>query len=61
MIDVDHSSHEIFNATRKCLQKKRNKGIKEMIYGNGNTSNKIVKYLEKVKLSDKLLKKQITY
>ena len=30
-----------------------------MIYGNGNSSKKIVKYLEKIQITDKMLQKKI--
>lgn len=60
VIDVNHSSREIFNAIKNSMQKKR-KIPKGMIYGNGTASKKIVKYLEKVKLSNELFKKQIAY
>lgn len=61
VIDVNHSSTEIFNAVLKCLHKKTNITFNEMIYGNGNASKKIVKFIEEVRLSDELLKKQIMY
>jgi UDP-N-acetylglucosamine 2-epimerase (non-hydrolysing)/GDP/UDP-N,N'-diacetylbacillosamine 2-epimerase (hydrolysing) len=60
VIDVGNSKDAIFTAIHKSLKKNVYQKNKK-IYGNGHTAKKIVKYLENVKLSDELLKKQIMY
>jgi len=42
-------------------RKQKGKAVTESIYGNGNASKKIVRYLENFKINDKLLEKQIQY
>ena len=37
------------------------KNNRKMIYGNGNSSKKIVKHLEKIQITDKMLQKKIIY
>jgi UDP-N-acetylglucosamine 2-epimerase (non-hydrolysing)/GDP/UDP-N,N'-diacetylbacillosamine 2-epimerase (hydrolysing) len=61
VVDVGHSKYAIFAAITKPLKKNNAHQKKTKIYGNGHAAKKIVKYLEKVKLSDELLKKQIMY
>ncbi|MCV0393562.1 MAG: UDP-N-acetylglucosamine 2-epimerase (hydrolyzing) [Nitrosopumilus sp.] len=60
VIDVDHSSKKILQAIKKCL--KTNVVRKtDKIYGDGNSSKIIIKYLENIKLNNDILKKQIRY
>ena len=61
VIDVEHSYNKIYEILRKCLEKKYLNKKPEKIFGTGHASRKIVKYLEKIKLSDDILKKQIEY
>ena len=48
----------IKNAIRNALKTKRKKSL---LYGNGNSSQKIIRYLEKIKLNYELIEKQLTY
>lgn len=63
VIDVpSFSSTKIFFAIQKGLKTfPQIKKSHSKIYGNGTASNQIVKILEKIKLDDNLLKKQLTY
>jgi len=49
----------IYNQIQKSLHSK--KIIRDKIYGTGNSSKKIVQILEKIKLDEKLIQKQIYY
>lgn len=52
----------IFRTLNKVIKmKKSGKIMSGKIYGSGNSSKKIVKYLENLRLDNKLIKKQITY
>ena len=60
IINVKPSKREIFKAIEKCLNKKTS--FKKLnVYGSGNASNKIIRYLETIDLSKELIKKQIYY
>jgi len=48
----------IKNAIRNALKTKRKKSL---LYGNGNSSQKIIRYLEKIKLDDELMEKKLGY
>ncbi len=62
VIDVeDNSTKKIYSAIKKSLENKMRKNNRKMIYGNGNSSKKIVKHLEKIQITDKLLQKKIIY
>ena len=52
-------SSKIESAIKKSLNSKPKKISR--IYGNGNSTKKIVKVLENIPLNKKLLQKQITY
>jgi len=60
VIDVENSKDAIFTAIRKSLKKNINKKNGK-IYGNGHAAKKIVKYLEKIRITNDLLQKQIEY
>jgi GDP/UDP-N,N'-diacetylbacillosamine 2-epimerase (hydrolysing) len=51
----------VLNAIQNALQMKNKKIKKEWIYGNGNASKKIIKYLKRIKLDKNLLEKQLVY
>lgn len=64
VINVGHNGSEIIAAVKKSLfDKKYLKTIKKIKnpWGKGNAAKKIVKVLEKIKIDDKLLTKQIVY
>jgi len=57
-----NSTSEIRKAIMKSFKKNNStKTSKQLIYGNGTSSKKIVKILETIKINDELLKKQISY
>lgn len=60
VIDVEHSHTEIYKIIRKCLKNYHNRKT-EKIFGCGNASKKIVKYLEKTIITNDIFKKQIQY
>jgi hypothetical protein len=39
----------------------KTKRKKSLLYGNGNSSQKIIRYLEKIKLDDELMEKKLGY
>ncbi len=51
----------VLNAIQNALDLKNKKFKKEWIYGKGNASKKITKYLERIKLDRNLLQKQLVY
>ncbi len=57
---TDASPSNIRKAILSALRAK-NKSTKDLIYGNGTASKKIVKHLERIKLDTKLIQKQIYY
>ncbi len=63
VIDVEDVKIElIVKAITKALRMKKNKELKNCkIYGNGKSSNKIVRILEKIQLNNELIQKQIFY
>ena len=48
----------IKNAIRKALKTKRKKSL---LYGNGTSSQKITRHLEKIKLDNELMEKRLRY
>jgi len=56
--DPNRLQKAILNSFKR---KRKGKTTKYRIYGNGNSSKKIVKILEKTKLDKKLIQKQIFY
>lgn len=56
-VETDNPT-QICNAIDKALHMKNR--VKQ-VYGSGNASKRIVKYLEKISLDEQLIKKQITY
>lgn len=62
VIDVlDVSTGHIHKAILQALMKKQGLVKKELIYGDGTASKKIVKHLERITLDKKLIQKQIYY
>tara|TARA_B100001248_G_scaffold250487_1_gene224642 strand:- start:37420 stop:38595 length:1176 start_codon:yes stop_codon:yes gene_type:complete len=64
IIDVPHKSKLIVRAINKCLKDKafrRSVGKSKNPYGDGNSAQRIVKILEKIKLDNKLIQKRINY
>ena len=64
IINVGHNRSEIVNAIKKALFDQKFKGgLKKCInfYGDGYSSEKIVKILEEIKINKKLLNKKITF
>jgi len=61
VIDVEHSSVKIHQAIKSCLKTNFNQRKSEKVFGNGNASQKIVKYLIKTSITNDILKKQIQY
>jgi len=59
VINVKKESKTLIkNAIRKALKTKRKKSL---LYGNGTSSQKITRHLEKIKLNDELIKKRLRY
>ena len=52
------SKTQIKNAIRKALKAKRKKSL---LYGNGTSSQKITRHLEKIKLNNELMEKRLRY
>lgn len=63
IIDVENgSAYSIYLAILKALKRKKDqKLVSDYIYGKGNASEKIVKYLERIPLNKELIQKQIFY
>ena len=64
VIDVDYDSSQIEKAIEKALydDEFKNKIVNNKNpYGDGNSSNKIVKYLETIDIGKSVIQKQITY
>jgi GDP/UDP-N,N'-diacetylbacillosamine 2-epimerase (hydrolysing) len=63
VIDVENIlSNNIYKSILKGLKNKENKILKtNKIYGNGTSSQKIVKILETIPISEKLINKEIMY
>ena len=59
VINVKNESKILIkNAIGKALKTKRKKSL---LYGNGTSSQKITRHLEKIKLNDELMKKRLRY
>jgi len=62
VIDVSDSTNSIYKGILKSMKIRKNKKFKkEYLYGRGNSAAKIVNYLEKIKINNKLIEKQIFY
>jgi len=62
VIDVNHSSIEIFDIIKKIIFSRKKIHYKNSkIYGNGDASKKIVDILTKIKINDDIIQKQIHY
>lgn len=58
---IDTSSNNIHKAIASAIKTKKQKKRKNLIYGDGTASKKIVKHLERITLDKKLIQKQIYY
>ena len=63
IINVDYNKNRIKKAIKKALENKKTKNNKKQqnLYGNGNSSKKIVKLLEKIDLNKISIQKKLTY
>ena len=61
VIDVTNETNSIINGIQKALRLKNKKFRRNNIYGDGKSSEKIVKHLEKITIDKKLIQKQIFY
>ena len=62
VFDVEgNSSKIIYDMIIKALKIKKHNLSKMRIYGNGDSSKKITKYLENIKITTGLIEKQISY
>ena len=63
IINVDYNKNRIKRAIRKALENKKTKNSKKQrnLYGDGNSSKKIVKLLEKIDLNKISIQKKLTY
>ena len=61
VVNIGHSRDKIYQTIRKCFGKSHIYRKTEKIFGTGHASKKIVKYLEKIRLTNDILKKQIEY
>lgn len=64
LIDVDYEEYEITGAINKILNDKifqKNILYCENPYGDGNSSNRIIKILKKINIGNKVIQKRITY
>src|SRR5574337_635642 len=61
VIDTDNSVNSIYDAIIKSLKITKQQLSSSQIYGNGDTSKKIVHYLETIKINQHLIEKQISY
>jgi UDP-N-acetylglucosamine 2-epimerase (non-hydrolysing)/GDP/UDP-N,N'-diacetylbacillosamine 2-epimerase (hydrolysing) len=59
VINTNEQTINISKAINRALKNKKLSKVR--IYGNGTSSKKIVNILEKIKLDEKLIQKQITY
>ena len=60
VINIKKSGKQIEKEIKKCFMKKIFFS-KSNVYGNGNSSKKIVQVLERIPLNNKLIQKQIVY
>lgn len=58
---VDNNPNLIYNVIQKSLKINKRYLSTMNVYGNGNASKKIIKYLENVKITSDLIEKQISY
>ena len=63
IINVDYNKNRIKMAIKKALENKKTKNTKKQrsLYGDGNSSKKIVKLLEKIDLNKIPIQKKLTY
>ena len=63
IINVDYNKNRIKRAIKKALENKKTKNTKKQrsLYGDGNSSKKIVKLLEKIDLNKIPIQKKLTY
>jgi len=63
IINVDYNKNRIKRAIKKALKNKKTKNTKKQrsLYGDGNSSKKIVKLLEKIDLNKIPIQKKLTY
>ena len=63
IINVDYNKNSIKKAIKKALENKKTKNTKKQysLYGDGNSSKKIVKLLEKIDLNKISIQKKLTY
>ena len=59
VFDSNYNKDEIVKAIKSAINWKGS--IADKIYGNGNSSFQIVKYLKELDISNKIIQKQITY
>ena len=61
VLHAENSIVSIHSKLVKALKMKKQDLLTASIYGNGDAGNKIVKYLDTIKLNEKLIQKQISY
>ncbi|MEG0132745.1 MAG: UDP-N-acetylglucosamine 2-epimerase [Clostridium sp.] len=63
IIQTNYSTDEIYNGIEKALSEEFREFVKnvESLYGEGNTSEEIVKVLKNIDLGEKLLKKKLIW
>ena len=63
VINVDYNKNHIKKAVKKAIDDKKFNNIKtaQSLYGNGNSSKKIVKILEKINLNKLSIQKKLAY
>ncbi|MCD6471488.1 UDP-N-acetylglucosamine 2-epimerase (hydrolyzing) [bacterium] len=63
VINVDYNKENIIKAIKKAMSSSFRENVKKCVsvYGNGNSSSKIVEILKNIKIDDKLLNKRLTY
>ena len=61
VIDVDYSKNQIISAINEGIAIKKNKQIFQNPYGDGKSSERIIKILKEINLDSNLIQKQITY
>ena len=61
VLHAENSVNSIHSKLVKALKMKKQVLSVGSIYGNGNAGNKIVKYLETIKIDQTLIEKQISY
>jgi len=61
VVNVNNEINSIFTGIQKAFRLKNEKFRRNNIYGNGKSSEKIVKHLENIMIDKKLIQKQIFY